>query len=115
MELILTGKVIDANEAYRIGLANEVVPKGQSLTRAIELAEFLCSLPQPAMRTDKEAAVRGFGEPLDEGLRIEADLFLDSFYQPETTEGLEKFITRDHPDRQYDSEIKTPGIVRRKQ
>jgi len=115
MELILTGKVIDAQEAYRIGLANEVVPKGQSLSRALELAKFLCSLPQPAMRTDKEAAVRGFGETLDEGLRIEAGLFLDSFYQPETTEGLERFIKRDHPDRQYDSNIKTPGIVRRKQ
>lgn len=115
MEMILTGKVIDAQEAYRIGLANEVVPKGESLNRAIELAEFLCTLPQPAMRTDKEAAVRGFGETLDEGLRIEAGKFLDSFFQPETSEGLEKFMKRDHPDRQYNADTKTPGIVRRKQ
>ena len=68
MELIITGKVIDAQEAYRIGLANEVVPKGQSLIRAIELAEFICTLPQPAIRTDKEATLRGFGESLDEGV-----------------------------------------------
>ncbi len=114
MELIITGRVIDAEEAYRIGLANEVVPKGQSLQRAVELAEFICSLPQPAIRTDKEAAVRGFGESLEEGLRIEAEKFLDSIYEPETFEGLKQFNERRHPDRRYDEAIKTPGIVRRK-
>ena len=113
MELILTGKVIDAQEAYRIGLANEVVPKGQSLPRAIELAEFLCTLPQPAIRSDKEAAIRGFGESLDEGLRIEAEKFLDSIEAPETTEGLKQFNKRLHPDRRYDTQTKTPGIVRK--
>ncbi len=112
LEMILTGKVINAEEAYRIGLANEVVPKGQSLARALELASFLCTLPQPAMRTDKEAAVRGFGENLDEGLRIEAELFLESIYEPETAAGLRQFNQRLHPDRQYDSKTKTPGIVR---
>lgn len=112
MELIITGKVINAQEAYRIGLANEVVPKGQALTRAIELAEFICSLPQPAIQTDKEAAVRGFGEHLDEGLRIEAEKFLDSFFAPETVEGLKQFNERLHPDRRYDTKTKTPGIVR---
>jgi len=113
MELILTGKVIDAQEAYRIGLANEVVEKGKSLERAMELAEFLCTLPQPAMRTDKEAAQKGYGLPLDEGLKIEADLFMDSIFAPETQEGLKQFNERLHPDRQYDSEVKTPGIVRK--
>ncbi|MEL6193473.1 MAG: enoyl-CoA hydratase-related protein [Bacteroidota bacterium] len=113
MELIITGKVIDAQEAYRIGLANEVVPKGTSLERAIELAEFICNLPQPAIRTDKEAAVRGFGESLNEGLRIEAEKFLDSIYEPETMEGLTQFNKRLHPDRQYDAKTKTPGIVRK--
>ena len=65
MELILTGRVIDAEEALRIGLANEVVPKGRSLDRALALAGFIASLPQPAIRTDKEAAVRGYGRDLD--------------------------------------------------
>lgn len=114
MELILTGKVIDAQEAYRMGLANEVVPKGKSLDRALEIAQHICSLPQPAIRTDKEAAVRGFGESLDEGLRIEAEKFLDSIFQPETLKGLKQFIERDHPDRRYDKEVKTKGIVRKK-
>ena len=83
------------------------------LNRALELAEFICTLPQPAIRTDKEAAVRGFGESLDEGLRIEAEKFLGSIYEPETIEGLKQFNERLHPDRQYDATIKTPGIVRK--
>lgn len=113
MELIITGRVIDAQEALQIGLANEVVPKGQSLNRALEMAQFICSLPQPAIRTDKEAAIRGFGLSLDEGLKIEAAKFLDSIFDPATNDGLEKFNKRKHPDRQYDADILTPGLVRK--
>lgn len=112
MELIITGKVIDAEEAYRIGLVNEVVPKGAGLQRAVELAKFVASLPQQAIRTDKEAAVRGFGRPIDEGLRIEAQCFHKSFFHPDTVEGLRQFRERDHPDRKRDGAAKTPGIVR---
>ena len=113
MEMILTGKVIDAKTAMQFGLANEIVPEGQSLIRAMELAAFLCSLPQPAMRTDKEAAVRGYGKPLDEGLLIEADCFFNSIEAPETKEGLRQFIQRLHPDRRYDIPLKTEGLARR--
>lgn len=112
LELIITGRVIDAREAYRIGLANEVVPRGESLRRAMELAEFICTLPQPAIRTDKEAAVRGFGLPLDEGLRIEAQCFNKSIQNPATLEGLRQFLERDHPDRRADEPSRTPGIAR---
>jgi enoyl-CoA hydratase len=112
MELIITGRVIDADEAFRIGLVNEIVPKGQSLKRTLELADFIASLPQPAIRTDKEAAVRGFGEPLGEGLRIEAACFHRSMSDPETMEGLRRFNERDHPDPRLDQAPRTPGIVR---
>jgi enoyl-CoA hydratase len=112
MELIITGKVIDAQEAERIGLVNKIVPRGQSLKKAMELARSICALPQPAIRTDKEAAVRGFGLPLDEGLRIEVQCFNRSIFQPETAEGLRRFIERDHPDRRKDQPSQTPGIVK---
>ncbi|WP_325984658.1 enoyl-CoA hydratase/isomerase family protein [Pseudomonas protegens] len=112
MELILTGKVIDAQEAYRIGLVNEIVPSGRSLKRALELAHALAGLPQPAMRSDKEAAVRGYGLPLAEGLKIEAQCFNRSIHQPETQEGVRRFIERDHPDRASQQSPGTPGIVR---
>lgn len=112
MELILTGRVVSASEALGMGLVNEIVPRGQSLARAMVLAEFLCTLPQPAMRADKEAAVRGYGLPLAEGLRIEAACFNRSIHQPETGEGLRRFLERDHPDRQRGATAKTPGLVR---
>jgi enoyl-CoA hydratase len=99
MELIVTGRVIDADEALRIGLVNEVVPSGTCVERALELAREIAALPQPAIRTDKEAAVRGFGRPLDEGLRIEAECFDRSIFSEETAEGLRRFNERDHPDR----------------
>ena len=115
LELIITGKVIGAEEAYRIGLANEVVPKGSSLARAVELARFISGLPQPAIRTDKEAVIRGFGQDLKEGLRIEAECFNRLFSQAESkaelAEGLRRFNERDHPDR-VEGQAKTPGIVR---
>ena len=111
MELIITGRVIDAQEALRIGLANEVVPKGKGLERALELADFIAGLPQPAIRTDKEAAVRGFGLPLDEGLRIEAQCFNRSIHDPATLEGVRQFQERDHPDRTA-GKPRTPGLVR---
>jgi len=112
MELIITGRVIDATEAERIGLVNEVVPKGKSLERALELAGFICGLPQPAIRTDKEAAVRGFGLPLPEGLCVEAECFNRLAHTPELIEGVRRFIERDHPDRQQNETPVTPGIRR---
>ena len=100
MELIITGRVLDAHEAERIGLVNEVTPRGGCLERALELAEQIAELPQPAIRTDKEAAVRGFGRPLDEGLMIEAQCFNRLLTTPEMAEGVRRFVERDHPDLQ---------------
>lgn len=112
MELIITGRVIDAQEARDIGLVNEVVASGRALSRAQELAAFVATLPQPAIRTDKEAAVRGFDLPLDEGLRIEARMFNQLVGTPEMAEGLRQFAERDHPDRKLDGAPRTPGIAR---
>lgn len=111
LELIITGRVIDAREAERIGLVSEVVPTGQGLTRALELARTIAALPQPAIRTDKEAAVRGFGRPLDEGLRIEAECFNRLVHLPETAAGVQQFVDRTHPDRQQGAAA-TPGLRR---
>ncbi len=110
MELIITGRVIDANEAERIGLVNEIVPAGKSLERALDLAEFICKLPQPAIHTDKEAAIRGFGRPLSEGLKIEAQCFNRLLATPEITEGRRRFLERDHPDRKEGEPSVTPGM-----
>jgi enoyl-CoA hydratase len=98
MELILTGKFIGAQEAYRIGLANEVVPRGESLARCRTLAEQLCALPQGAMRTDKQAAVMGWGRPLAEGLRIECEVGQTVLAGHDIREGATAFKSRRRPD-----------------
>ena len=79
MELIITGRRIDVREAERIGLVNEVVPRGAALTRAQELAHEIAALPQGAIRSDKESVLRGIGRTLEERLRIEADMTLSMF------------------------------------
>jgi enoyl-CoA hydratase len=79
MELIITGRRIDAREAERIGLVNEVVPRGKALERASALAREIAALPQGAIRTDKETILRGVGRTLEERLRIEAEMVLSMF------------------------------------
>jgi enoyl-CoA hydratase len=73
MEMIITGRPVGAEEALRIGLANEVVPEGKSLERALELAHEIAELPQGAIRTDKETLVRNVGRTYEEQLRQEME------------------------------------------
>lgn len=112
MELIITGRVIGAREALDIGLVNEVVSSGEALPRAVELAHQIARLPQPAILTDKEAATRGFGRDLAEGLRIEAECFDTLIGGAEMVEGLRRFNERDHPDRRPGDVPLTGGIAR---
>lgn len=71
LDLILTGRPVDAEEAQRIGLVNELVAPGAHLERALELAERIASFPQETMLADRRAAIEGLGMPLDEGLALE--------------------------------------------
>jgi enoyl-CoA hydratase len=72
LDLIVTGREVDAAEALAIGLVNEVVP--EPLARALELAEAIAAHPQETMLSDREAAHAALGLPLDEGLALEARL-----------------------------------------
>lgn len=74
LDLMLTGRPIDAVEAERIGLVQRVVPKGKALEAALELAEQIAAFPQGCVAADREAAYQGLGKPLAEGLEIEATL-----------------------------------------
>jgi enoyl-CoA hydratase len=71
LELILTGRPVDAAEALRIGLVNEVVAPGGHLARALELAESIAAFPQETLLADRRAAIEGAGLPLAEGLALE--------------------------------------------
>ncbi len=71
LELILTGRPVEAEEAHRIGLVNELVEPGKQLERALELAERIATFPQETMLADRRAAIEGFGLPLAEGIALE--------------------------------------------
>ncbi len=79
MEMIITGRRVGVEEAERIGLVNVVVPRGQALPRAQELAHQIAALPQGAIRSDKESVMRGVGRTLEERLRIEAEMTISMF------------------------------------
>ena len=72
LDLILTGRMIDAQEALDMGLLTEVVPAGTHMERALALAEGLARFPQSTMLTDRRAAIEGLGMTLAEGLVLEA-------------------------------------------
>jgi enoyl-CoA hydratase/carnithine racemase len=77
LELILTGRPVPAEEAYRIGLVNEVVEPGKHLDRALELAEKIAGFPQETMLADRRGAIEGFGQPLADGLALERKLGME--------------------------------------
>jgi enoyl-CoA hydratase len=72
LDLILTGRMIDASEALDMGLLTEVVPAGAHVERALALAEGLARFPQTTMLADRRAAIEGLGMTLAEGLALES-------------------------------------------
>ncbi len=95
--LIETGVRIDALRAMAMGLVQEVVPAGEALTRALELAERIAEYPQASIRADREATLGGFGLSLADGLRLEAELCLPATGDPAMAAGLERFVRGDRP------------------
>ncbi|HSK48861.1 MAG TPA: enoyl-CoA hydratase-related protein, partial [Solirubrobacterales bacterium] len=71
LDLILTGRPVDAAEAERIGLVTEVVAPGAEVKRALELAERIAAFPQETMLADRRAAIEGIGQPLADGIALE--------------------------------------------
>ncbi len=72
LDLILTGRMVDAAEALAMGLLTEVVSPGAHLERALQLAEGLARFPQATMLADRRAAIEGLGMTLADGLALEA-------------------------------------------
>jgi enoyl-CoA hydratase/carnithine racemase len=96
-ELMYIGDAISAAEAYRIGLANRVVPVGEALTAAKQLGQTIASRAGVALRYIQQAVDRGLNTTLEEGLHIEADLFAKVFQTEDVREGVEAFINKRQP------------------
>lgn len=95
LRMILTGAIIDAAEALRIGLVDEVVPVDSDLTtRATELAQILAGMPPLAIAAAIEAVDRGANLPLDEALALEASIFGRLCATEDKREGTRAFLEK---------------------
>jgi enoyl-CoA hydratase len=97
LELILTGGRIPADEALRIGLVERVVPTGEALKAATELARSMAAKAPVALRYAKEAVVKGLELPLAEGLRLEGDLSTLLRTTEDRLEGAKAFLEKRAP------------------
>jgi enoyl-CoA hydratase len=93
LDLILTGRPVDANEALAIGLANRVVPKGESRAAAEALAAEIARFPPTTMRNDRASAYAALGQPLDAALAHEFTLGMQSLAAGEALAGAKDFTT----------------------
>lgn len=96
--LIETGALIDAAHALRMGLVQEVVPEGEALQRALDIAASMSTYPQRAIRNDRRAAVEGWTLPLAEGLRFEVEAHRDTMADPAVAEWLRRFAAGERPE-----------------
>jgi enoyl-CoA hydratase/carnithine racemase len=96
-ELMYLGDPIGAAAAHRIGLVNRVVPAGEALTVAKEMARKVAGMSGVALRYIQQAVNRGLDVPLEAGLKIEADLFAKVFQTDDIREGVDAFINKRPP------------------
>lgn len=96
-EMILTGKTIDAAEAFRIGLINSVVAKADLLTAAEALARTIIGKGQLAIRMSLKAINAAMELPLSEGLKVEAGLFGEACSTGDAKEGINAFLKKKKP------------------
>jgi len=91
LEMILTGKTIHAEEAQRMGLVNRVVPPQGLMEVTMKMAREMASKGSIALKYTKEAVYQGMDLTLEQGLRLEADLYLLIHTTEDRTEGIKAF------------------------
>jgi enoyl-CoA hydratase len=97
MEMILTGRMIDAAEAERIGIVARIVPSEKLQEEALTLATKIASLSQPVIKAAKQAVSNAFEMPLGEGVYQERRLFHAMFALEDQKEGMAAFIEKRPP------------------
>ncbi|MEK7847553.1 MAG: enoyl-CoA hydratase-related protein, partial [Chloroflexota bacterium] len=97
LEMLLLGQVLDAHQAFQCGLVNQVVSDGQVADRAREWARRLTAKAPVAARLAKEAATKGMDLTLEQGLRLEADLYFLLHTTHDRTEGITAFLSKRPP------------------
>lgn len=98
-EMMFTGEALSAQEALRIGLVNRVVPQGEALQAARELAKKIARHSKPALARIKKSVDAGVEVPLLEGLQLEAAFLGEVFQTQEAWEGIKAFIEKRVPHK----------------
>lgn len=93
MDMILTGRPVDAQEALAMGLANRVVPKGEALAAALELARQISAFPQLCMRNDRLSALAQWSMDWDEATAFEVKVGLETLATGSAAEGATRFAS----------------------
>ncbi|MCX7659997.1 enoyl-CoA hydratase [Caldimonas sp.] len=94
MDLILTGRMMDAVEAERAGLVSRVVPADKLLDETFAAADAICGYSLPSLLAAKECVNRAYESPLDEGLRFERRAFHALFATEDQKEGMDAFLSK---------------------
>jgi len=97
-DMLFTGKQVNAEEAYRVGLVNAVVPPGEVMAKAREMAEAICKSAPLAVRAAKEAMIRGSNMALEDGLKLENALEGWVLTTEDFTEGTTAFVEKRKPE-----------------
>jgi len=97
LEMLLTGEVVTAAEAYCMGLVNQVVPPEELLSVVASLAQKIAASAPLALRYAKEAIRQGIDLTLEQGLRLETDLYLLLQTTADRTEGITAFLEKRQP------------------
>ena len=97
MDLILTGRIMDAPEAERSGLVARVVPLANLLDEAMKTAETIAGMSLPSVLAAKEAINQAFEMSLSEGVRFERRIFHSLFATADQKEGMAAFIAKRPP------------------
>jgi len=97
MEMILTGRMMDAAEAERAGLVSRIVPAAELVAEAVKVAEKIATLSRPAVAMAKEAVNVAFETALSEGVRFERRVFQSCFALADRAEGMAAFVEKRKP------------------
>ncbi|ARP88111.1 enoyl-CoA hydratase [Bordetella genomosp. 9] len=98
MDLVLTGRMMGAEEAERAGLVSRVVPADKLLDEAVEVGTVIASMSLPAAMMAKECVNRAYESPLAEGMLFERRVFHSLFGTPDQKEGMAAFVEKRKPN-----------------
>lgn len=98
MEMCLTGRMMDAEEAERVGLVSRIIPAEDLVDEAVKTAQQIAQMSRPATMMIKDLVNRAYETTLSEGVRYERRLFQASFGTPDQREGMAAFVEKRKPD-----------------